>query len=95
MYARVLAAELRLPRLGEPLVGFQRGSKGASKDMTCLWFQVEDQLAAYEAFRRYKRHGLDAQLQYYKGGQLPQELQKWVFQLCKTNMQVRGGLSQK
>ena len=55
---------------------------------TWLWFQVEDQLAAYEAFRRYKRHGLDAQLQYYKGGQLPEDLQNWVFTLCKQNMQV-------
>lgn len=49
---------------------------------------MEDQLAAYEAFRRYKRHGLDAQLQYYKGGQLPEDLQNWVFTLCKQNMQV-------
>ena len=51
---------------------------------------MEDQLAAYEAFRSYRRHGLDAQLQYYKGGQLPQDLQKWVFTLCKGNMQVRS-----
>ena len=53
---------------------------------------MEDQLAAYEAFRSYRRHGLDAQLQYYKGGQLPQDLQKWVFTLCKGNMQVRSWL---
>ena len=50
--------------------------------------QIDDHLAAYEAFRAYRRNGLDARLTYYKGAELPKDLQDWTFRLCKHNMQV-------
>ena len=59
-----------------------------SPDRRCLTPQVEDHLAAFDAFRVYKRRGLDARLAFYRAADLPAGLRTWVFQLCRTNMKV-------
>ncbi len=49
---------------------------------------MDDHLAAFEAFRVYKRRGLDARLAFYRGADLPADLRTWAFQLCRANMKV-------
>ena len=50
--------------------------------------QAPDLLAAYPAFRRYERNGLDAELVSCAAGALPPGVAPWAFALCKANMQA-------
>ena len=46
-------------------------------------------MAAFEAFRTFKRRGLDARLAFYCSADLPADLRTWAFQLCRANMKAR------
>ena len=50
--------------------------------------QAPDLLAAYPAFRRYERNGLEAELVSCAAGALPAGAAPWAFALCKANMQA-------
>ena len=50
--------------------------------------QVQDLLKDYAAFRRYARNGLELELRFHWGQDLPSTELQWAFALCKANMET-------